>query len=198
MNLSRKASDPEAPGAERTRTISNLVVSDICVFCSLPLHATGPIRSDDPLKLYFSDLYIPNTTLSVSPYSSNLVNLALIFREATNASILLVAQPDEFTMPGGWEEISLVRRLETTVTTLVSRRATSSAAVIRLQDHRFAHFSCHGILETGKPFGPSFKLCQGKHLTLLNIIQSRLPSAEFAFLSTCHTAELTKGCIFLL
>jgi len=135
-----------------------------------------------------------------SPHSSNLVNLAPIFREAINASILLVAQPDEFTMPGAWEEISLVRRLETTVTTLVSRRATSSAAVKRLQDHRFAHFSCHGILETGKPFDASFSFklyrfinYQGERLTLLDIIRSRLPSAEFAFLSACHTAELTEG-----
>jgi len=111
-----------------------------------------------------------------------------------------VAQPDEFTMPGAWEEISLVRRLETTVTTLVSRRATSSAAVKRLQDHRFAHFSCHGILETGKPFDASFSFklyrfinYQGERLTLLDIIRSRLPSAEFAFLSACHTAELTEG-----
>ena len=106
-----------------------------------------------------------------------------------------MAQPDEFTMPGAWEDISLVRRLETTVTTLVSRRATSSAAVKRLQDHRFAHFSCHGILETGKPFDACFKLYQGQRLTLLDIIRSRLSSAEFAFLSACHTAELTEESI---
>jgi tetratricopeptide (TPR) repeat protein len=30
------------------------------VFCSLPLHAMGPVRSDGPFKLYFSDLYIPS------------------------------------------------------------------------------------------------------------------------------------------
>jgi CHAT domain-containing protein len=63
--------------------------------------------------------------------------------------------------------------------------------VEHLQGHRFAHFSCHGILETGRPFDASFKLYQGQRLTLLDIIRSRLPSAEFAFLSACHTAELT-------
>jgi CHAT domain-containing protein len=101
-----------------------------------------------------------------------------------------VAQPDEF-MPKAWDEISLIRRLNTTVTTLVSKKATPSVVLERLQDHRFAHFSCHGILETGKPFEASFKLYQGQRLTLLDIIRSRLPSAEFAFLSACHTAELT-------
>jgi CHAT domain-containing protein len=65
----------------------------------------------------------------------------------------------------------------------------------RLQEHRFIHFSCHGILETGKPFDASFKLYNGERLTLLDIIRSRLPSAEFAFLSACHTAELTEDSI---
>ena len=105
-----------------------------------------------------------------------------------------MAQPDEF-MPRAWGEISLIRRLNTTVTTLVSKKATPSAVVERLQDHRFAHFSCHGILEMGKPFDASFKLYQGQRLTLLEIIRSRLPSAEFAFLSACHTAELTEESI---
>jgi CHAT domain-containing protein len=58
-----------------------------------------------------------------------------------------------------------------------------------------AHFSYHGILEAGKPFDASFKLHQGQHLTLLEIVRSQLPSAEFAFLSACHTAELTEEII---
>jgi len=109
-------------------------------------------------------------------------------------SILLVAQPDEF-MPRAWDEISLIRGLKTAVTTLVSKRATPSGVMKRLQDHRFAHFSCHGILDAGKPYDASFKLYQGKRLTLLEIIRSRLPSAEFAFLSACHTAELTENSV---
>ena len=36
------------------------------VFCSLPLHAMGPIRSKGSLKLYFSDLYIPSYTPTLS------------------------------------------------------------------------------------------------------------------------------------
>ncbi|KAH8978671.1 hypothetical protein EDB92DRAFT_1807225, partial [Lactarius akahatsu] len=32
-------------------------------------------------------------------------------------------------------------------------------------------------------------------LTLLEIVRSHLPSAEFAFLSVCHTAEVTEGSI---
>ena len=158
------------------------------VFCSLPLHAMGPVRSEGSLKLYFSDLYIPSYTPSLSALIESRNPGSHSFEKP---SILLVAQPDEL-MPGAWQEISLIQRLNTTVTTLISKKATPSAVVERLQDHRFAHFSCHGILETGKPFDASFKLHQGQRLTLLDIIRSRLPSAEFAFLSACHTAELTE------
>ena len=158
------------------------------VFCSLPLHAMGPIQSDSFHKLYFSDLYIPSYTPTLSALiDSRKPGVHL----SEKPSILLVAQPDKF-MPRAYDEISLIRRLETAVTTLISKNATPSAVVQGLQNHRFAHFSCHGILETGKPFDASFKLHQGKRLTLLEIIRSQLPSAEFAFLSACHTAELTE------
>jgi CHAT domain-containing protein len=54
---------------------------------------------------------------------------------------------------------------------------------------------CHGILEPGKPFDASYKLYRGKRLSLLDIVRSQLPNAEFAFLSACHTAELTDKSI---
>lgn len=158
------------------------------VFCFLPLHAMGPIRSDGPHKLYFSDLYIPSYTPTLSALIESRKTGTHSFEKP---SILLVAQPDE-SMPGAWEEISHMRRLKTTVTTLISKKATPPAVMERLQEHRFAHFSCHGMLETGRPFDASFKLHNGERLTLLDIIRSRLPSAEFAFLSACHTAEVTE------
>ncbi|KAH9019171.1 hypothetical protein EDB85DRAFT_1811485, partial [Lactarius pseudohatsudake] len=56
----------------------------------------------------------------------------------------------------------------------------------------FVHFVCHGLLETGKPFDASFEL-HGDNLTLVEIVRSRFSIAELAFLSACHTAELTEG-----
>jgi len=41
----------------------------------------------------------------------------------------------------------------------------------------------------------TFGLYGGNRLTLLEVVRSRLPTAEFAFLSACHTAELTEGSI---
>ncbi|KAF8270142.1 CHAT domain-containing protein [Lactarius quietus] len=167
------------------------------VFCSLPLHAMGPIPSEDmltssrPSMRYFSDIYIPSYTPSLSALieSRNSSSQAL-----DRPSLLLIAQPDE-SLPGVWGEIEVMHKLKVPVTSLISKRATPTSVIESLRDHRFAHFACHGNLETGKPFDASFQLHGGERLTLLEIVRSRLPNAEFAFLSCCHTAEITDESI---
>lgn len=52
--------------------------------------------------------------------------------------------------------------------------------------------SYHGNLEIGRPSDALFKLHRNEQLKLLKIVHSRLPTSEFAFLSACHTAELTE------
>ena len=161
------------------------------VFCSLPLHAMGPIPSDDGRTRYFLDLYIPSYT----PTLSALIESRKFSRQsAEEPSLLLVAQPDG-SLANAWPEIWHVQRLGTKVTSLISKRATPSAVVEGLRDHQFAHFVCHGTLESGKPFDASFQLYGGQRLTLLDIVRSRLATAEFAFLSACHTAEVTEGSV---
>jgi len=164
------------------------------VFCSLPLHAMGPIPSDDGVSRYFSDLYIPSYTTTL---------LALIeSRKSSNKSsfekpsILLVANTHDYLQPPG-PEIWSVERLNTVtrVTTLVGRRATASMVLEGLRDHQFCHITCPGYLVPENPFDASFVLYGGDRLTLLDIVRTRLPCAEFAFLSACHTAELTEGSI---
>ena len=161
------------------------------VFCSLPLHAMGPIPSDVGPPRYFLDLYIP----SYIPSLSALIDSRKSSLQTLNKpSILLVAQPDE-KMPQALKEMKEVQAVDTQVTTLFSAKATPTAVLKRLRDHPFAHIVCHGILEPGKPFEASFKLHRGKRLQLLDVVRSQLPDAEFAFLSACHTAELTDESI---
>ena len=163
------------------------------VFCSLPLHAMGPIPSNDTSGRYFSDLYIPSYTPSLSALiESRKASPQMLERP----SLLLVAQLDD-TLPGVKEEIKVIRKLEdrVTVTGLVSCKATPTSVVEGLRGSRLAHFACHGVLEAGKPFEASFKLHGDSRLTLLDIVRSRLPDAEFAFLSCCHAAEITEESI---
>jgi CHAT domain-containing protein len=160
------------------------------VFCSLPLHAMGPIPSSDTSEQYFSDLYIPSYTPSLSAL---IESRKASPRMPERPSLLLVAQPD-VSLPGVKGEIKVIQKLEerVTVTCLVSSEATPPSVVDGLRGSQLAHFACHGVLETGKPFDASFKLHGGSRLTLLDIVRSRLPHAEFAFLSCCHTAEITE------
>ncbi|KAH9978340.1 CHAT domain-containing protein, partial [Russula compacta] len=161
------------------------------VFCSLPLHAMGPIRSDGPTGLYFSDLYITSYTPTLSAL---IESRKLSTQPSGTPSMLLVVQPD-VKMPRSFQEMQVVQTVCPLVETLSGKKATPIATLDRLREHRFAHISCHGILETGKPFDAFFKLYEGAPLTLLDIVRSRLPIAEFAFLSACHTAEITEESI---
>ena len=162
-------------------------------FCSLPLHAMGPISSDDGKERYFSDLYIPSYTPSLSALIESRKHVSLPHAsDKLKPSILLVAQPD--TLPGAFGEITVIQTTKTPETTLISAMATPETVIEGLRDHRFAHFVCHGLLETGKPFDASLELHKD-NLTLLAIVRSQLPAAEFAFLSACHTAELTEGSV---
>jgi CHAT domain-containing protein len=162
-------------------------------FCSLPLHAMGPIPSDDGKQLYFSDLYITSCTPSLSALIESRKRGPLSdASDKLKPSILLVAQPE--TLPGALGEITVIQTTKTPVTTLISAMATPETVIEGLKEHRFAHFVCHGLLEIGKPFDASLELHKD-NLTLLNIVRSQLPAAEFVFLSACHTAELTEGSV---
>ena len=161
------------------------------IFCSLPLHAMGPIPSSEAGKpQYFSDLYIPSYTPSLSALVESRKSTSKMHDKL---SLLLVAQPED-SLPGVDGEIKVIRALKSRVdvTGLLSSEATPSSVLERLQSSHFAHFACHGVLETGKPFEASFKLHGGERLTLLDIIRSQVPDAEFAFLSCCHAAETTE------
>ena len=161
------------------------------VFCSLPLHAMGPIRSEGSIKFYFPDLYIPSYTATLSALIESRKPRA---RPLDRPSMLLVIQPDS-KMPKALQEMRVIQSVGPSTATLIWETATPSAVLEHLRDFQFVHVSSHGNLETGKPFDAFFKLYEGARLTLLDIVRSRLPTGEFAFLSACHTAELTRESI---
>jgi len=161
------------------------------VFCSLPLHAMGPIPSDNGVPRYFSDLYIPSYTPTLSALIESHKPSKSSFEKP---SVLLVANSnDSWHMVG--PEIWEVQCLDTKVTTLLGKRAKTHFVLEGLLDHQFCHFICHGGLVPEMPFDASFNFYRGNRLTLLDIVQARLPNAEFMLLSTCHSAELTEGSI---
>jgi CHAT domain-containing protein len=163
------------------------------VFCSLPLHAMGPIPSDDGEKRYFLDLYICSytTTLSALIQSRDRDFGSL---PTKRPSLLLVA-PANPSLPAESGEIQVVQSLDAEVTSLISEAATPAAVIDGFRHHQFIHIAGYGKLEPGKPFEAGFELHGGERLTLLEIVRLHFPAAEFAFLSASHTAELTEGSV---
>jgi CHAT domain-containing protein len=159
------------------------------VFCSLPLHAMGPIRSNKSRKRYFSDLYVCSYTPSLSALIASRERISQ--KSSRSPSLLVVNQfSSEFR---GAEEVERIKSFKVPVTALDLEKATRATVIKGLQEHSLTHFTCHGQLEPGKPFDASLRLHDGDRLTLLDIMRSRREGSisEFAFLAACHTAELT-------
>ena len=153
----------------------------------------GPIPSDDGELRYLLDLYICSYTPSLSALIQSR-NRGPGSPSLDRPSVLLVAQTDS-SLPTVGGEIKVVQTLkDTAVTSLISGAATPAAILDGFKHHRFVHFACYGTLEVNKPFEAGFEL-HGERLTLLQIVRADLPTAEFAFLSACHTAEVTEGSI---
>jgi hypothetical protein len=163
------------------------------VFCSLPLHAMGPIPSDNGEMRYFLDLYICSYTPTLSALIQSRRRDSIL-RSSVQPSILLVAQPDP-SLPTVGGEIQAVQALDTEVASLISEAATPDTVIDGFHHHGFVHFACHGTLEAGNPFEAGFELHGNARLTLLEIVRAHLPDAEFAFLSACHTAEMAEGSV---
>ena len=167
-------------------------------FCFLPLHAMGPIPSSDgtSAEQYFCDLYIPSYTPTLSALIES--HKPITPRPSSGRRgrpqrppLLLVAY-HENNLGGLRKEIKAIKGLcRTKVKSLVGKKATKAAVIDGLEQHRFAHIAGSVKLVPGKPFDAPFRLHGDDRLTLLDIARCRFPSAEFAFLSASHAAELT-------
>ncbi|KAH8105748.1 CHAT domain-containing protein [Phellopilus nigrolimitatus] len=157
----------------------------------LPFHAAGPIRVENRSRKYLLDDYI-------SSYTPTLTAL-ITARESKpeirgpdigRPQLLVVALPDD-SLPKVEKEYRAIRKDRDFVNCLVREQATREAVIANFRDHDWVHFACHGHLNPEEPFLHAFQLSDGDRLTLLDIVQSNLPNAEFAFLSACHSAGQT-------
>ena len=163
------------------------------VFCYLPLHAMGPIPSDYGEPRYFLDLYICSYTPTLSALIQSRKRDSGS-RSLDRPSILLVAQQDP-CLPTVGGEVQVVQSLDTEVTSLISEAATPAMVIDGFHHHPFVHIATTSTLKPGNPFAAGFELHGGERLTLLQIVRLNLPDAEFAFLSACHSAEITEGSV---
>ena len=151
--------------------------------CALPLHAAGPYQPKQKnLPDIYTSSYIPTLSALITARSNMVVGQSIA------PNLLLIGQPGE-GLENVQEEIDIIQRLGGFVDVIVGADASRDAVLRRLPQHSWAHFACHGHLgDNSQPFHASFQLHGGSRLTLLDLIQARLPNAELAFLSACHSA----------
>jgi CHAT domain-containing protein len=154
------------------------------VFCSLPLHAMGPVPSTDGRERYFSDLYICSYTPS----------LGALIAARTPTAPTSNREPTLLLVDRRNESLKSTRDMKMSIgvpgTRLVFGNATKEAVINGLHSHRLAHFACRSHREEGKPFDTALELGGDDRLALLDIVHFRVPTTELAVLSCDRTAEL--------
>ncbi|KAI9450209.1 CHAT domain-containing protein [Russula earlei] len=159
------------------------------VFCSLPLHAAGPIEAEDGVEQYFSDVYVSSYTPSLAALIESRKGMTGTLE---TPSLLIVGQPD-LSLPGVKGEIMAIQRRVPSAVSLIGAEATRASVMEHLPNHRMVHFACHGSLDLERPFETAFLLHRDERLTVLDMVRSQVRTAECAFLSVCHAAEWTDG-----
>ena len=151
--------------------------------CALPLHAAGPYQSQRKnLPDIYTSSYIPTVSALLTARSNMAVGQPIV------PKLLLIGQPGK-GLENVQEEIDDIQQLGDFVDVIVGTDANRDTVLHRLPQHSWAHFAYHGHLgDNSQPFHASFQLHGGSRLTLLNLIQARLPNAELAFLLACHSA----------
>ena len=154
--------------------------------CALPLHAAG-LYEDEKWNFNLPDIYTSSYTPTLSALISARSNT--VIGQSIVPKLLVIGQPDTESLANVQDEINNIQQLGDFVDVLVGANGSCEAVLHGLQQHSWAHFACHGLLgDNSQPFHASFQLHDENHLTLLDLIQARLPNAEFAFLASCHSA----------
>ena len=155
------------------------------ILCALPLHAAGlyePGKQNSNLPDIYTSSYTPTLSALISARYNTVIG------QSNVPKLLVIGQHDTESLKNVQDEINEIQQYGDFVDVMVGADASCKTVIQGLQQHSWAHFACHGHLgDNFQPFHASFKL-HDENLTLLNLIQARLPNAEFAFLASCHSA----------
>ena len=153
-------------------------MSYFCII-SVPFHAAGPYEGRDGKERYLLDDY-------VSSYTPTLRSLIASRSGITDSGERMLFVGDT-KLPSAKKEKDTIRKIRRIDKQVLDDQATPEKVLRILRRVHWVHFVCHSILDE-EPFNSSLKL-HGGRLTLLDIARAKLPNAELAFLSACHTAE---------
>jgi CHAT domain-containing protein len=156
----------------------------------LPIHAAGLYGENQDIGSKLSDFLISSYTPSLTALIEGLRPCSEFQGEL---QLLAVSQPSaqgQSDILGTQEEIKYIQehaKGKVTVLPLNQDMATIENVQKGMKDSRWVHFACHGVQSTS-PTESALLLAGSSQLTLSDIIQLNLPSADLAFLSACQTA----------
>lgn len=176
------------------------------MFASFPIHAALWENHTGDGKTKFmclSDIYVSSYTPSLTaliharlPPSTENATMAHEADATTRTPMLIIRQQDEH-LPSADQEVENIvlaaLNANHTPDSLKLYEGDSDNERQKILDdlpkHGWIHLVSHGMLDAVDPFLSHFQISAGK-ITLMDILKSKVPNAEFAFLSACHTAEL--------
>ncbi|KAG1779539.1 CHAT domain-containing protein [Suillus placidus] len=173
---------------------SRIWLCPTAAFTSIPLHAANPFQTKadrSGKEPCLEDLYI----CSYTPTLSALIRSRQLMKKRVAPSFVAIGQGQPGTGRGKEllavdSELELVHKLVPATanrSTISGDAATRVGALEALQGNTWVHLACHGKQDPAQPYNSHFVM-RDEHLTLLDIMDKDIPHAEFAFLSTCHTA----------
>jgi CHAT domain-containing protein len=93
-------------------------------------------------------------------------------------------------LPEVREETRRIESLGNSVHVLLGNQANRETLLHCLHQYPWVHFACHSHRSATAPFLSYFQLHEDERLTLVDLMQARLPNADLAFLSACHSASV--------
>ncbi|KAF7356825.1 hypothetical protein MVEN_01018000 [Mycena venus] len=151
--------------------------------CAFPLHAAGMYTKAE------LDANVPNLFISsYAPTLSALIQARANIQPNPHGVEALVVGCLTDELLAVQPEIAELQALGPFVNTLVGEAATPAPVLAALQQHSHMHFACRAA-QRWEPFDSAFQLYDGE-LQLLEVVQARLPRADFA---SCSTATGDAG-----
>ncbi|KAF7983214.1 hypothetical protein HWV62_23492 [Athelia sp. TMB] len=159
--------------------------------CALPIHAAGQL----PNK-YISS-YTPTLSALISARRTGNKRPPLNANDSKPSVLAIIHpghppkntdKPDE-RLRTVFAERNVIEKAggPSRIRSLSKAEATRTAVLDELPNHKWFHFACHGHLDISSPFGSAFEL-ETDPLWLSDLVQARLPNADFAFLAACDSA----------
>lgn len=157
----------------------------------LPIHAAGYHEDGSGRTLIdrVVSSYIP--TIKSLSYARERASKSSCRSEIQKIMLIgMIKTPGQADLPGVAEEIREVQHIVRHIKVTTLPNPTRAAVISNLPDHQIVHFCCHGQSE----FNPSqSKLFlndwEMTPLTVADLMTLNFQSAQFAFLSACHTAN---------